>query len=148
MAVRPSEYRAQLRKEVTLSSGYTFLIRKIRIRDIFKTAKLPISLTEQEVQVSTSEVDIQQTLEYIDDIIIAGVVEPKVVKKAIDECSEDELSIYELSEQDSTELFQEIMKFSGAPLTQEEKQEYAPFPEERASTYNRPDGEKVPQTTQ
>jgi hypothetical protein len=144
MAVKPSEYRKQLRKEITLSSGYSFVIRKVRVRDVVKASYLPVGVFEESnPDAIVQNVGYDKIVDYMDEIIIQGVVEPKIVKKQPDECNEDELSIYELTEQDSTELFNEIMKFSGLPTTQEEKAEYAPFPEERNADTNRSDGEAV-----
>lgn len=144
MAVKPSEYRKQLRKEITLSSGYSFVIRKVRVRDVIKASYLPVGVFEESnPEAVVQNVGYDKIVDYMDEIIIQGVVEPKIVKKQPDECSEDELSIYELTEQDSTDLFNEIMKFSGLPATQEEKAEYAPFPEERDTNTNRSDGEAV-----
>jgi hypothetical protein len=144
MAVKPSEYRKQLRKEVVLSSGYSFVIRKVRVRDVVKASYLPIGVFEDSnPETIVQNVGYDKIVDYMDEIIIQGVIEPKIVKKSPEECSDEELSIYELTEQDSTELFNEIMKFSGLPTTQEEKLEYAPFPEERNAASNRPDGEAI-----
>ena len=144
MAVKPSEYRQQLRKEVVLSSGYSFVIRKVRVRDVIKASYLPVGVFEESNPDSiVQNVGYDKIVDYMDEIIIQGVVEPKIVKKQPDECSEDELSIYELTEQDSTDLFNAIMTFSGLPTTREEKAEYAPFPEERDANTNRSDGEAI-----
>jgi len=144
MAVKPSEYRKQLRKEVTLSSGYSFVIRKVRVRDVVKASYLPVGVFEDSnPETIVQNVGYDKIVDYMDEIIIQGVVEPKIVKKSPEECSDEELSIYELTEQDSTELFNEIIKFSGLPTTQEEKLEYAPFPEERNAASDRPDGEAI-----
>jgi len=149
MAVKPSEYRKQLRKEVVLSSGYSFLIRKIRVRDVILASYLPVgAFEESNPDAIIQEIGFEKITNYIDTIIVEGVVEPKIVKKPVSECGEDELSIYELTEQDCIELSQEIIRFSGLPTTREEKAEYAPFPEERHTSGDRPDGEEISQATQ
>lgn len=159
MPIKPSEYRKGLTKLVTLSSGAEFLIRKVRGEDFIKSKTVPLALLRYSEILESENIDqisnisdaffndFEKAYEYMDEVIIAGVVEPKIVKKPPEECGEDELSIHELTVMDTLELFGEIARFSDIPVTTEEKKEMAPFPSGGDANSDRHDGKEVSQIT-
>lgn len=128
MAISPKEYRQKITKTVVAPSGAEFVIKKVRGRDFVFSEYIPIELfsEEQEITVARRE-ELKSISRLMDEVIIAGVIEPKIVDKDSSECTDDELSIKELTDEDSIFLFNQITEFSG--LGVKARQEVQPFPE-------------------
>jgi len=145
MAIKPSEYRKNLLKTVVAPSGAEFVIRRIRGKDILLSmGDVPLALyramTGEEVQLTDPE-DIKAGLKLMDAVIIAGVVDPKIVDKPPEECGENELSIRELTDEDTMFLYSKIMEMNTGGRAGQEAIES--FLTEGNSGSDRHDGEEI-----
>lgn len=146
MPIKPSEYRARMQKLVVAPSGAEFLIRAIKGIDFVFRENMPIrDLLNQETDENYTPTieDIVARKKIIDEIICEGVVEPRIVMKKPHECNEEELSISELSDEDTLFLYQEIMKMAGYKVDMPEG--VTPFPARSNATASGHNGEEVPQ---
>jgi len=156
--ISAKEYKKATRKLVTAPSGAKFLIKKVTNWDFIHSPYLPVGFDirrfQLEAQAISEEAQNPQDLlqkhpreaaELARMYVIVGVVSPRIVDKPLEECGEDELSIYELLEEDLTFLLNEILEFSG--LGKGATERVAPFLPEPEPTIVRPPSEKVSQAS-
>lgn len=129
MAGRGREYREKRRREVTAPSGDVYTIRKPgaraftrQFKDSVGAAKIPddiehalsdegIKEAEEAVKKDLKERSPEELVDSMDELILACVVDPKVVEHETDDVNE--LWIQEIDLPDYFFLFREITDFAG-----------------------------------
>jgi len=147
--ISPSEYRKRSRKIVSLPSGGEVEIRRLSAADFLAMGEIPLlNLFGDMISGKVSE-EIESSSELLSKfsniVICRGVVSPRIVDKDPGECSDDELSIYEIGLEDFNFLVSEIMKHSS--LSEEVAESRSGFREEQKphSNATRP-GEGIRET--
>lgn len=109
-----------LRKSFQTSSGYEVVIRRLRVWDWVQFGAIPDPLRE-EAKKDNPEVDREFQLRITKFVLTHAVisfqengVSRKVVEKHPFDCGQDEISWEEIPDPDSTEIFNEVVKFSEA----------------------------------
>jgi len=152
--ISAKEYKSATRKIVTVPSGAEFLIKRVTNWDFIHSPYLPVGFDIKRFQKDAQAVakDSQDPQELFRNhpkesaelariYILVGVISPRVVDKPLEECEEDELSIYEILDDDLNFLINEIIEFSG--MGKEATEKVAPFLKQPEPTIVRPPGEKV-----
>jgi hypothetical protein len=129
MSITFEEYKQQRIKSkiIKLSSGLEFKIRKLRQRDFLKTGLFKLENFKRMLLNNNSEIEessmtdeqLQLLIENMDNVILAGVIEPELTKEDLDV----------LDDKDCSFIYQEIMNFSRG-------QDFKPFREESENADN------------
>lgn len=115
--MKASEYKKRTTKQVVCPSGLTVNIRKILSVDYLMMGILPDTLTSYRANVMSNQpIENPQLAVDLQVMFLTKAVIPtqdlKIVDKPIESCAENELSVYQLEEEDSLCLIQEITEFS------------------------------------
>jgi len=120
MKMKVSEYKKSLEKVVTLPSGLQVKIKKASIQTI---AELTQKLGGKGINVARAKPE--EVTEHLSDIIKVLVPKCTVEPNIVNEATEDQLSIHDLTWEDGVELVTQIFEHSG--LTEERAQERSRF---------------------
>jgi len=120
------QYREKKRKQLTLSSGSVFTIRKPGRTAYMKLLSaqearegLPDEIPDPTKLDKLTQGEMEKLLDSVDAVLASCIIEPKVVIGKI--ANDDELSIEDIEIIDYFELLNEVIKF--ADLTEEKMQE-------------------------
>lgn len=129
--MKASEYKKRTTKQVVCPSGLTVNIRKILSVDYLMMGILPDTLTTYRTKVMSDQpIENPQLAVDLQVMFLTRAVIPtqdlKIVDKPIEECTENELSVYQLEEEDSLCLIQEITEFSFGDAPKEDQFQEVP----------------------
>lgn len=124
------EYRSKSRKMIRLATGDEVMIRKITVSACaLSMGHVPAAFWEgdEEGIRGHAKKDPSFSTLFRKSVVIAGVMEPHIVDKRVEDCGDDELSILEFPDGVLDEILQEVMAFS---MVKKEGDGIARFPEE------------------
>jgi len=115
--MKASEYKKRTMKEVVCPSGLTVNIRKVLSVDYLMLGILPDTLTKyREDVINDRPIENPQLAVDLQIMFLTKAIIPtqdlKIVNKAAEDCAENELSVFQLEEEDTLCLIQEITEFS------------------------------------
>ena len=124
------EYRSKSRKAFRLSTGDEVLIRKVTVSDCaLSMGHVPEAFWDgnEEGIKEHAKKDPSFSILFRRSVVIAGVMEPRIVDKKVEACGDDELSILEIPDGVQDEILKEVLEFS---MVKKEGDGIARFPEE------------------
>ena len=115
-------YRDRTRKQITLPSGATCVIRKLRPRDFVSVGSIPTTYPEQHAKRGLADkAEDERWALRAERVILSECVcnfehdgkVYRIVDKRFSETSADEIAIEELEETEAAFIVSEVMRFSG-----------------------------------
>lgn len=143
-----NEYTNKREKVVQLPSGAVFKIRKLSAFDFIKDGEIPrfmkqVNKSSDKTKVldTMSDKDKAEALELLTKVVCAGTVEPNVVDKPADECTDNELSINTVDDSDKKYLLEQIVSMTS--MTSQDMDVIEKFPGGKVSKDSGPDSKKI-----
>lgn len=147
-----ADYRKRSRKTITLPSGGDVEIRKLSGLDFLSAGEIPVAFQEavrakdKAAMEAVMKSDPGLTKRIDAAVLTSGVVSIKIVDKPPRDCAEDEISVHEISPEDSEFIVNEITSLNS--LNAGAGKSIRRFPEEPGSPCDGGrDGQEVRETT-
>jgi hypothetical protein len=130
-----SNYRKKNQAEVTLSDGTAVQVRPLIASDLLTLGDVPNIFANPTTKGEPKAADPKFITGFIRLVLLNCIVGPKdfrIVDKRPIDCAESEISVTEITTEDTNKIVNEVSRISG--LTPAAAEAAKPFPEEQAAT--------------